>query len=294
MNLKKTAIALAVASIAAAPIVASADGSVYASARIGVALDDDGDGADSTMTIKGFASRMGIKGETDLGNGMTSWGKYEFSVGTEGAGTNVGRRHAVVGMKGDFGNVFLGQTYHTYYNNITGASDYPWWNNNDPFYVGRTAQALSYAGSFGAIGVGASVYMNDDSDEDMDRTELAVRGSFGDVGVGVGVISEETADDDQVGIAVEVPVGPVDLRGNFTTVGDDNGFHIYAGFGNAYLDVGSASIDATDATTMGITLGYTHNIGPRTLMWFEFNTYNADDDSDDDTLAIATFKYDIM
>ncbi|MEM7292739.1 MAG: porin, partial [Pseudomonadota bacterium] len=281
---------------------------------------DTGDGTDASMAIRGFASRFGMKGETDLGNGMTAHGKYEFRVRAEGTtvapsatdgGTgalNVERRHATVGLKGDFGNIFLGQTYHTWYNMIVGVSDYPWWGNNQYWVgtgaagdvpIGRTAQAISYAGEFGAVSVGATVYMdgraNTDGDvDDISATEIAVRGSFGDVGVGVGINSQSNLDEDHVGIAVEVPVGPVDLRANMVLYDDDTALHIYAGFGNFYLDYASHDADALDVTHTGVTLGYTHSIGPRTLIYFEGQSVDYDDGSDADTYLRAVLKYDIL
>ncbi len=86
---------MAVAGIIAAPMAVQADGSLYASARVGFSHTSTGDadefeatsddfatvditeeeGSDQ-MAIGSWASRFGAKGETDLGNGMTGFGKY--------------------------------------------------------------------------------------------------------------------------------------------------------------------------------------------------------------------------
>ena len=76
MNFKTSALALAVAGTVATPMAAQAD--VYASARIGVAHKDTG--GVSEMSVGGVASRFGIRSETDLGNGMTGFGRYEWDV----------------------------------------------------------------------------------------------------------------------------------------------------------------------------------------------------------------------
>ena len=295
--MKKTAIALAVAAVAAAPLTAQAV-ETYASVRIGVDVADDGnDLTEDQTTIHGFASRLGFKGETDLGNGLTGFGKYEFGIGTEGAGTNVSRRHALVGLKGDFGSLTLGQTYHTWYNMVVGQSDLPWWGNNQVFvglaYTGRTAQGATYKGDFGGVGVGATVYMDNSTTDDVDGVEAAVSFMAGPAYVAIGVQDLEVNDDAATGVAVNVPVGPVDLRGNVVVQGDDTSIHIYAGFGNAYLDYGQNDIDATGTTPFGVTLGYTHSIGPQTTAWFEFQSVDGDDGGDAATNLRAVLKYDM-
>jgi predicted porin len=79
MKFKTTAIAMAVAGTIAAPVVAQAAADeIYSSARIGVwSHKDDGDG---NTAVKSFSSRFGAKGETDLGNGLTAFGRFEWDI----------------------------------------------------------------------------------------------------------------------------------------------------------------------------------------------------------------------
>ena len=77
MNFKSSAIAVAVAGSLVAPMAAQAD--VYASARIGF-INNDVDGGDSELQIASLGSRFGARGETDLGNGLTGFGRYEWDV----------------------------------------------------------------------------------------------------------------------------------------------------------------------------------------------------------------------
>ena len=151
MNFKKTALLLAMAGITAAPMAAQAD--IYASARIGL-INQDVDGGANTMDIKGIGSRFGAKSETDLGNGMTGFGKYEWSVNVDDSSAPaLGLRHGIVGLKGDFGSVTLGRTYHTFYNFVVGPTDNPWWGSGYAMvgYVGRTSNAITYAGGAGDV-----------------------------------------------------------------------------------------------------------------------------------------------
>ena len=123
MKLRTTAIAMAVAGIVAAPVAVQAGADeVYASARVGLKYTDTGGVAD--FDVKSFASRFGMRGETDLGNGMTGFGRYEFGVNSNESSSNtITSRHLYVGVKGDFGSVLVGQTYHTFYNFVVGPLD---------------------------------------------------------------------------------------------------------------------------------------------------------------------------
>ena len=79
MNLRKTAIALAVAgTTVAAPVASFAADEVFASARIGLWNKDTGGVSD--FAVRSFSSRFGAAGETDLGNGLTGYGRYEWDV----------------------------------------------------------------------------------------------------------------------------------------------------------------------------------------------------------------------
>ncbi len=80
MKFKTSAIALAVAGVVATPMAAQAD--LYASARVGVESMDTG-GIDE-LRVRSFASRFGVKSETDLGNGMTGFGRFEWDVDLTG------------------------------------------------------------------------------------------------------------------------------------------------------------------------------------------------------------------
>jgi len=127
MKFKTSAIALAVAGTVAAPVAVQAGADeLYASARVGVWNVDQGGVSD--LDVRSFSSRFGAKGETDLGNGMTGFGRYEWDVdfNNDLGEDDISVRHRYVGLKGDFGSVTIGQTYHTFYNHVVGPNDIPW------------------------------------------------------------------------------------------------------------------------------------------------------------------------
>ena len=102
--MKKNIIALAVASAISAPIAMADAPTVYGIANMAIQNDQtDGSG----MSADSVASRLGIKGSEDLGNGLKAVYKMEF--GLDLAGTNgLSARNQYVGLAGGFGTVLLG------------------------------------------------------------------------------------------------------------------------------------------------------------------------------------------
>ena len=83
MKFKTSAIALAVAGAIATPMAAQAD--LYASVRVGVENVDVGGVSD--LNTSSFGSRFGVRSETDLGNGWTGFGRYEWDVDMQNSST---------------------------------------------------------------------------------------------------------------------------------------------------------------------------------------------------------------
>lgn len=138
--MQKKLIALAVAGILAAPMAAQAGVEVYGQARVSVNFNDNGDttvgNEDSAISVTSHASRFGIKGSEDLGDGLSAVYQIEREVSWEesnvtnsesctdvvtASGTpdttaevcdtdtnNLKARNTFVGLKGGFGTVLLG------------------------------------------------------------------------------------------------------------------------------------------------------------------------------------------
>ena len=301
---------MAVAGSVAAPVAVQAGADeLYASARVGIWNVDQG--ADNNQwDVRSFSSRFGAKGETDLGNGMSGFGRYEWDVdfNNDVGEDDISVRHRYVGLKGGFGSVLVGQTYHTFYNFVVGPTDNPWWHSGYAMvnYRGRTDNALTYAGSAGVVNFGASVYMTPDAEEEtVDQTEVGLSFAIGDITIGLA--AQTTADDTAqgsagndetiLGLAVSgINLGPVSLGVGLQSQDDDSSFLIDAGISNFYVHIEALSIDATDQDRLSTTLGYTLSLGRKTTMYFELNQIDNDTgDSDDDrTAAMAVLKYDII
>lgn len=299
MNKKFTTVALAVAMTIAAPLTAQAEGgNFYGSARVGISYSDAGGDSDATLDLRSWASRFGFQGETEMANGLTGFGKYEFAVGlpdfVAGESTNIGTRHAYIGIKGDFGQFTLGQTYHTWYNNVIGPIDQPWWFscNGCIAYTGRT-DALTYQGNFGAGTGGVSLYFSgEDTENELDGYEIGATFPVGGMSLGLGIQDIDNGTEPVLGLALSGTSGSIGWAFNVTsqaapsdsTADDATGFDLYAYMGNTYIDIGSVS---ADDSSLGFTLGYTKPIGENTLTWFEINSFDSGAEGADSSLNIA-------
>ena len=91
--MKKTAIAVALASLVAAP-AAFADTTVYGSARAALNYEDDDSDARTNWKVQNQSSRLGFRGSEDLGRGLSAIYHYEFGVniaeGSEIGGSSTG------------------------------------------------------------------------------------------------------------------------------------------------------------------------------------------------------------
>jgi predicted porin len=320
MKFKTTAIAMAVAGTIAAPVVAQAAADeIYSSARIGLwAHKDDGE---NNTAVKSFSSRFGAKGETDLGNGLTGFGRFEWDIDLEG-GDSITKRMMYVGLKGDFGSVLIGQTYQTFYNFVVGPNDIPWWHSGYAMvnYRSRTGNAITYAGSAGEFNFGATGYFVDDpSDHTPDQAEIGGSMAIGDMTLGLAAqwtaknTEQGSVGDDKMIYGASLTglnLGMVSLGFGAQMQDDDYSALVQADIGNAYVhveyyyaDKGSAGntqnasgdADPSDEDQLSTTLGYTQTLGRKTLMYYEVNYTDRDGSTiDNHTAVMAVLKYDII
>lgn len=146
--MKKNIIALAIASAIAAPVAMADAPTVYG--QINMAFDqlsvDNAAGdkvkASSGSQINSRASRLGVKGSEDLGNGLKAIYTLEFEVAIdEGNGAMTGRNQ-FVGLSGGFGTVLMGR-HDTPTKMIQG---YDFFNDSPYGDIGKMADGL---GAFG-------------------------------------------------------------------------------------------------------------------------------------------------
>ncbi|SFZ79332.1 porin [Chitinimonas taiwanensis] len=131
--MQKQLIALAVLGALSAPAFA-ADNSVtlYGRLELGVEAFDNGD--TSLMKVEGYSSRIGFKGEEDLGDGLKAIWQIETKVspdsgsnGTKPEDNSLTTRNSFVGLKGDFGTILLGR-HDTPFKQLNKNIDVMWGN----------------------------------------------------------------------------------------------------------------------------------------------------------------------
>jgi len=117
--MQKKLLGMAVATALAAPAAAFAQSAVqvYGTAHVAFNSTKYGEATNgapsvSKMSVTSHASNFGIRSSESLGGGMTGWVQYEFNVKMERdfdlSGANGSTRNTAIGLRGNFGNVYLG------------------------------------------------------------------------------------------------------------------------------------------------------------------------------------------
>ena len=81
----------------------------YGSLRVQYANNDAGGDVDNDANIEAESSRLGVRGDVDLGGGLGAFYGFEWNLGDpENNGGGLKTRQHHVGLKGDWGSVWLG------------------------------------------------------------------------------------------------------------------------------------------------------------------------------------------
>lgn len=173
MQHKKALIAAAITAALAVSANASAETTVYGKIHTSVAsVSQDVAGTKNSATqIKSNASRVGVKADKALDNGLTFIGQLEFEVDyagdTQKSSTDLIKlRDTFVGVKGDFGTVLVGN-HDTPHKMSTARLD-PFADtyadyNNIITVDNRLGNVIAYVNQFGSVGFAAAYYAGDDS-----------------------------------------------------------------------------------------------------------------------------------
>ena len=100
----------ATAMLAIAPFAAAngpIDGKLYGKVNVSVVNSDSG--SEDTWKLNSNASRIGLKGSTQVSEGLTVFYKTEFQVDVDGDGDVFKQRNIFAGVKGSFGSVLAGK-----------------------------------------------------------------------------------------------------------------------------------------------------------------------------------------
>ncbi len=169
------------------PSVIFADANWYGSLRGGIEV-----GGDADATFKDGGSRWGIKGSSEISEGLSAVYRFEHKISTENAG-QPGGRLAYAGLSGGFGTVSLGQVWSASFNHVGGITDGSWfYGNSETSY--RVGNALSYSTTAGAISLQIDAIMDGSKDtgDAVDQLEFGMSVDLGDIGkVGLAYVDKK-------------------------------------------------------------------------------------------------------
>lgn len=302
MKFTKQAIALAVLS-ASSFAASAATVDVYGKANLTFQMSDDGDG--SYTEVKSNASRIGLKGSHELGNGLTVVYKAEFQVDMDGdADENISDRNQYVGLKGSFGEVLIGkndtvlkqsQGKIDLFSDLNGDIKNLWKGEN------RMADTLTYKSpKFSGFQVGVTYIAEDGVDGD-DAISAAV--TYGDAGLkksklyAAFAVDSEVKGYDTIRAAVAGKVSGVTLgamvqtQESVSSGTETDGLMVSAKYGLTKkvalkAQVQTANTDGGDDKS-GFTVGADYKLAKNTKAFAFYTTYDMDSGADEDYLAVG-------
>ncbi len=280
-TMKKLLISLALASTVTAPMAASAaeiaDTGVdfYGSLRIML------ERAESTndTEYKDASSRVGLKGERDLGDGMTAFAKYEVAVDLDDKGDTIGdTRYAHLGLSDDWGTFSAGRVSSPFYDTVAYYGDYMWWDSAPVYYTidgtSRIGQSLQYISpDLNGLKLEALHQIDDADNGDEGQTQLGATYSVGSVTFGAGYV-DAADDNNQYGLAVSYSGEGFYVNGAYmdrenvgsgfdTLVGIPSGKNLYT------VGFSSYDADATGEDFDAVILAFQHKLHDDVLLWTE-------------------------
>jgi len=221
--------------------------------------------AGDQKSMNSNASRIGVKGSEDLGNGMSAFFKMEYGTGVTDNGTALTNRDAIVGIDTGAGKVMLGRmgapTKAALYGSVNvQVADSSAGNDHASMFLSkadRVNNALAYQNKFGAATVTLAVTGNDDDDHAANKSA----GVAFDMGAGLSATaavldSEGTGKDTQLaGLKYSVDgltVGVVYEKATNDAVTDFRDIEI-----DTLTDVAAPAAAEGDFKSWGVSASYT-------------------------------------
>lgn len=307
----KKLLSIAIAAAVAAPMAVSAETTIYGRLNQNLVMTDNGTTDD--WDIEQNASRFGVKGDEDLGNGLKAIFQYEWSVDSSDAGT-LGGRLAYAGLSGGFGTVAIGRQWTPYYGSVD-KTDINQVNGMNDTYIGsvRVGNALAYVSpNFNGFSAKLALVIDEGGAEDLnddfnDWTNLSLDYANGPLSVGVSYLaangSTAATDGSMWGIGAKYSFGNFALFGQY----EDADFQIYnlnvtggaetadvdefaigaeAYFGNNTVRIKYGEVDKA-ADVEHWALGVQHNFSKRTMVFAEYENTDTQGAADVDRFGIG-------
>lgn len=280
----------------------AADVDIYGKANLSLQSSDEGEG--SFTEVKSNASRIGLKGTHDLGDGLTVIYKAEFQVDLDGdseKGDSITDRNQYVGLAGSFGEVLLGkndtmlkqsQGKVDLFSDLNGDIKNLWKGEN------RMADTISYKSpKFNDFRVGVT-YIAEDSVDAEDGVSVAV--FYGDKKLKKSKVFASVAVDSEVKgyditrATVQGKVGGVVLGAMVQTQekidgsAEMDGYMVSAKYKMDKVtfkgQYQAANFDGGDDKS-GITVGADYSLAKSTKVYTFYTSFDMDSGEDQDYLA---------
>ena len=277
----------AVASTFALPALSQADATWYGRINTALSFTDSDNPANDNIDVQGIASRFGVRGSTDLGNGLSGVYRYEFGVLSDNNTIQDNNRLSFVGLSGDFGTLTLGRIWSATFNHVGTNVDLSQWIGGDSL-VGTTyriGNALSYSGGGGPISFQIDLVFDGNTTVIVDDAPVRIDGS-------------DDADHWQIGATysggpLTLAVGYIDVDNSENALADWSAPGISAKFAvsdNLNLHAGYNSVDDdTSDDLTGTMIGVSGSSGD--LSWYATYEQTEDDDAGVDTSHINLNVY---
>ena len=306
--MNKKLISIAVAAAMAAPLAVSADTTLYGRINNSLVYTDSDFADRDQWDVEDYASRLGVKGSEDLGNGMKGIYQIELQMetadggstsrpggssgleGGRGGNSGFGTRLGYVGLSSGWGTLAIGRQWTPYYGSVDKTDIFQIGGTNDA-YIGlyRTGDALAYVSpAMGGFSVSGALIIsdgeNDLGDDFADAYNISVDWNSGPFSVGASYVSlEGDVDYDQWGLGASWKIGDMFAVIGQYEDGDEADSWAVAGqmfFGNNTISVkyGENDFDFDDLDDLDETVvQWEHFMSKRTRVFAVYDMTSAGD-----------------
>lgn len=287
------ALPLAAATVVALPTNAQAAASLYGSIRVvAISTTHDDPSLERDISLDSAASRFGLRGSEEIGNGLKLGGRYEFAVSADKATIDDNNRLSYVSLEGGFGEIQAGQVWSSYWNIV--GHGWPAINVSGDGLTDVTTFRLSDSVKWTKSIGPATISLLAQLDDGVQRTQgsLEYKAAGFSLGVGFDQLLDESAtttntdkdDNAENDISMAVLLGYTldnGLGATAVIATDDNGVDdattgynvtgIYSANDNTFiLSYGDNNTDADDDESISFELART--IGERSTAWIGYES----------------------
>lgn len=306
--MKQKILAAAIASTLAVPFAAQAgshgDNTWYGRINTGLKITD-ADGADTTADVKGFGSRFGVKGSSDLGNGLSIGYKFEFAVDSDIANVANNNRISEIALSGSFGTFKIGKFWGAAFSHVgtimdpnNGSGGLAYANTLGGYRVGNSIGYSTAAGNLSFM-VDAQIDGANAASDGIDSWNAGVTYNSGSLSVGL-AHNDDQAGSDATGVAAAFSMENMRVSGGYASkstdgAGDVSGVMLRldgkAGEGNISWGIQLNDLDDDDnGSSDSVALNLYNELGKGTMIWSELEMASSDAGGDTNSLILGVRK----